>query len=100
MLLVIGLLSGARGRGARLAPRLLDSLGEAATWAYSWSRGAGAERTEGTVLRQRALFAPKGLWGRAYWYSLLPFHTLIFRRMAQAIADAAAHVPREDSQPA
>lgn len=54
----------------------------------------------GTVLRQRALFAPRGLWGRAYWYSLLPFHTLIFRRMAQAIADAAVQADPEDSQPA
>ena len=42
-----------------------------------------------TMLRQRALFAPKGLWGRAYWYSLVPFHALIFKRLCDRLADAA-----------
>lgn len=43
----------------------------------------------GSRLTQRAVFAPRGLFGRAYWYSLLPFHALIFGRMAQRLADAA-----------
>jgi uncharacterized protein YbjT (DUF2867 family) len=37
-------------------------------------------------LVQKAVFRPKGLWGRAYWYGLLPLHTLIFRGMARALA--------------
>ncbi|HEY5860615.1 MAG TPA: SDR family oxidoreductase, partial [Actinomycetota bacterium] len=41
-------------------------------------------------LHQVAFFAPKGLFGRLYWYTMLPFHWLIFRRMANAIADHAA----------
>jgi uncharacterized protein YbjT (DUF2867 family) len=41
-------------------------------------------------LHQVACFAPKGLFGRLYWYAMLPFHYLIFRRMAHAIADHAA----------
>ncbi len=32
-------------------------------------------------LRQIATFRPKGLWGRLYWYSLLPFHYFIFNGM-------------------
>lgn len=44
----------------------------------------------GSHLAQRAIFFPRGLLGRAYWYSLLPFHAVIFGRMAQRIADAAA----------
>ncbi len=32
-------------------------------------------------LRQTATFRPKGLWGRLYWYSLLPFHYFIFNGM-------------------
>jgi uncharacterized protein YbjT (DUF2867 family) len=36
-------------------------------------------------LHQVAFFAPKGLFGRAYWFTMLPFHWLIFRRMAHAI---------------
>ncbi len=43
----------------------------------------------GSRLEQRALFHPKGVLGRLYWYSLIPFHALIFGRMAQRIAAAA-----------
>jgi uncharacterized protein YbjT (DUF2867 family) len=46
--------------------------------------GAGCE------LEQRAIFLPRGLWGRAYWYGLLPFHALIFGRMARRLAADAA----------
>jgi len=44
---------------------------------------------KGSRLVQRAIFVPKGLWGRAYWYSLLPFHSLIFGRLARSIVEAA-----------
>jgi uncharacterized protein YbjT (DUF2867 family) len=40
-------------------------------------------------LHQVAYFAPKGLFGRLYWYAVLPFHALIFRRMARAIVAQA-----------
>lgn len=30
------------------------------------------------TLYQTAVFRPKGLWGRMYWYSVLPFHYFIF----------------------
>jgi uncharacterized protein YbjT (DUF2867 family) len=46
-----------------------------------------------TVLEQRALYHPKGLWGRVYWYALLPFHVLIFGRLARALARAAESRP-------
>ena len=32
-------------------------------------------------LRQTATFRPKGLWGRMYWYAVLPFHYFIFNGM-------------------
>jgi hypothetical protein len=32
-------------------------------------------------LQQTATFRPKGLWGRLYWYSMLPFHYFIFNGM-------------------
>jgi hypothetical protein len=45
---------------------------------------------EGTVeLHQIASFAPRGLFGRAYWFAMLPFHALIFARMARAIVRRA-----------
>jgi uncharacterized protein YbjT (DUF2867 family)/uncharacterized protein YndB with AHSA1/START domain len=43
----------------------------------------------GSELVQRAIFAPRGLTGRAYWYALLPFHALIFGRLAGRLAEAA-----------
>lgn len=36
-------------------------------------------------LRQTATFRPKGLWGRLYWYSVLPFHYFIFNGMINNI---------------
>ncbi|NOS91891.1 MAG: SDR family oxidoreductase [Cyclobacteriaceae bacterium] len=37
------------------------------------------------MLMQTATYRPLGLWGRLYWYSVLPFHGLIFPKMAQRI---------------
>jgi uncharacterized protein YbjT (DUF2867 family) len=36
-------------------------------------------------LKQTATFRPKGLLGRLYWYSVLPFHHFVFRGMAENI---------------
>ena len=36
-------------------------------------------------LVQRATFRPLGIWGRIYWYCVLPFHFLIFPGMAKRI---------------
>jgi uncharacterized protein YbjT (DUF2867 family) len=36
-------------------------------------------------LRQTATFRPRGLWGRLYWYSVLPFHYFIFNGMIENI---------------
>lgn len=48
------------------------------------------EQSDGTVhLVQRALFQPRGLWGRLYWYSLSPFHGIIFKGLANALANGA-----------
>jgi uncharacterized protein YbjT (DUF2867 family) len=38
-----------------------------------------------TVLRQTATFRPKGLLGRLYWYSVLPFHFFVFEGMLRNI---------------
>ncbi len=43
-------------------------------------------KIENGILFQIATFRPIGLWGRIYWYSLLPFHDLIFGGMAKQIA--------------
>jgi uncharacterized protein YbjT (DUF2867 family) len=41
------------------------------------------------ALHQTAWFAPRGLWGRAYWYAMLPFHFVIFAGMARSITRRA-----------
>jgi uncharacterized protein YbjT (DUF2867 family) len=38
-------------------------------------------KIENGELIQTATFRPLGLWGRLYWYSVLPFHGFIFRGM-------------------
>jgi uncharacterized protein YbjT (DUF2867 family) len=38
------------------------------------------------ILHQIATFRPLGLWGRIYWYSVLPFHGFIFKGMIEKIA--------------
>ena len=36
-------------------------------------------------LIQTATFRPLGLWGRLYWYSVLPFHGFIFKGMLKKL---------------
>jgi len=56
-----------------------------------------------TSLRQSAFFEPQGLLGHLYWYSVMPFHSLIFGNMATRIVELAEeHLDKEhaaDSHP-
>jgi uncharacterized protein YbjT (DUF2867 family) len=46
----------------------------------------------GTRLTQRAIFKPRGLWGRLYWYGVAPFHGLVFPGLVRGIvADAESY---------
>ena len=36
-----------------------------------------------------AMFKPRGLLGIAYWYAVLPLHTLVFRGMLRGLKQAA-----------
>jgi hypothetical protein len=56
-------------------------------------RNAG---TVGAVFRQRALFHPQGLLGHAYWWSVRPFHGVVFGGMARNITLAAASTGKPD----
>jgi uncharacterized protein YbjT (DUF2867 family) len=38
-------------------------------------------------LFQRAVFRPKGVFGRAYWYMVLPFHAFVFNGMIKALTE-------------
>lgn len=53
----------------------------------------------GTTVVQSATFRPRGLWGRAYWLAVAPFHRFVFPGMLAGIcADAAARA-REGHAP-
>jgi len=43
-------------------------------------------RIENGTMIQTATFRPLGLKGRLYWYSVMPFHELVFRGMIKRIA--------------
>jgi hypothetical protein len=47
------------------------------------------ESGSGSVYDQRAVFFPRGLGGRLYWFAILPFHGVIFTGMATRITAAA-----------
>jgi len=42
-------------------------------------------KIEDGLLKQTATFRPRGLWGRLYWYSVLPFHGFIFSGMIKKL---------------
>jgi uncharacterized protein YbjT (DUF2867 family) len=44
-------------------------------------------KIEDGKLKQTATFRPRGLWGRLYWYSVLPFHGFIFTGMINKLVD-------------
>lgn len=50
-------------------------------------------RIEGDTLVQTAYHYPKGLLGRLYWYSMLPFHAFIFPDMIRSIIRQAGRMP-------
>lgn len=47
----------------------------------------GGDRRE---VVQEAWFHPRGLWGLAYWYSVLPFHTFVFPGLLHGLVASAA----------
>jgi uncharacterized protein YbjT (DUF2867 family) len=53
-----------------------------------------------TRYRQRALFHPHGLLGHLYWWSVSPFHAVVFGGMARNIALAAESTPADATAPA
>ena len=50
----------------------------------------GVEEQDGkTVFHQRAVFHPRGLMGHAYWWSVAPFHGIVFGGMLRNVTKAA-----------
>ena len=56
----------------------------------AWLEFKIMKKDDKPYLRQIATFRPKGLLGRLYWYSVLPFHFFIFGGMVKNIANQQA----------
>jgi uncharacterized protein YbjT (DUF2867 family) len=52
----------------------------------AWLEFKIVEKQNESFYVQTATFRPSGLWGRLYWYALVPFHFFIFNKMARKIA--------------
>ncbi len=70
-------------------PGLLRLRAEMRLPGLAWLQWEIEPRGEKTLLRQSALFEPRGLPGTLYWYALLPAHGQIFPRMLRALEGVA-----------
>lgn len=73
--------------------RLLRLRAEMKVPGRAWLQFEVAGAHEGSVIRQTAVFEPRGLAGMAYWYGLYPLHSVIFAGMLRGIV-AEASRPR------
>ncbi len=64
----------------------------------AWLEFRITERPGGSTVTQRALFAPRGVWGRLYWWVLLPIHPFVFTSQVAAIAKDAEDLARRGSE--
>ncbi|MGW7310013.1 SDR family oxidoreductase [Streptomyces sp. NPDC054835] len=70
--------------------RLLRLRAEMRLPGLAWlEMGVDRDERGRTSYRQRALFHPRGLAGQAYWWSVAPFHAVVFGGMARKIARTA-----------
>ncbi len=53
---------------------------------------------DGSLLRQTAIFDPRGLLGLAYWYALYPLHLLVFAGMLRGIVEAIPGGPTSENR--
>jgi hypothetical protein len=60
-------------------------------------RTATSEDGASTVVTQRARFVPRGIFGRAYWWVLVPFHWAIFPAMLRRMMRAVDVRPRDEA---
>ncbi len=69
--------------------RLLRLRAEMKLPGAAWLELAVEVQDGRTLFRQRALFHPRGLAGHAYWWSVAPFHGIVFGGMHANVASAA-----------
>ena len=63
----------------------------------AWLQWEIERRDDKTLLRQTALFQPRGLPGTLYWYALVPAHGLIFPALLRKLEEQARRRWRDSS---
>lgn len=67
--------------------RLLRFAFEMRVPGCGWLQFEVEPNRSGSIIRQTAVFEPRGFVGRAYWYLIYPVHAIIFRGMIRSIAE-------------
>jgi hypothetical protein len=70
--------------------RLLRLRAEMRLPGEAWLEWRLTPEAGGTHVAQRARFHPRGLWGRCYWFAMVPFHRFIFGPLLRRIGERAA----------
>lgn len=78
-------------------PRRLVLAAEMKVDGRAWLSLEVEDTEKGCTYTQRAVYAPTGLVGRLYWWSVAPFHAFVFPVMARNILAAARRGPGESS---
>jgi uncharacterized protein YbjT (DUF2867 family) len=73
--------------------RRLGLVAEMKVPGRAWLQFEVEATSEGSRIRQTAIFDPAGLGGLLYWYALYPIHYCIFRGMLREIAAIAQREP-------
>jgi hypothetical protein len=55
----------------------------------AWLEFEVSPSEQGSIIRQTAIFDPRGLWGLLYWYGIYPLHQMVFAGMLRALAREA-----------
>jgi uncharacterized protein YndB with AHSA1/START domain len=81
-------------------PELLRLQAEMRVPGRAWLEWSVIPTNGGATLCQHARFHPRGVAGRLYWWAMLPFHAVIFDRLARRLVAAAeGDLPADQPSP-
>jgi uncharacterized protein YbjT (DUF2867 family) len=78
-----------RVEAIEVAPHVVRLHAEMVLPGDAWLQWTVAAEDHVTTVTQEALFRPRGLLGRAYWYAIAPFHVLVFPGLLKGIVHDA-----------
>ena len=67
------------------SPNFVELHAEMVLPGDAWLEWSVERHASGSTVTQRARYKPRGLWGRAYWYGVAPFHFLVFPGLLRGI---------------